>query len=139
MIQIVYRTRFFIESSVPRFPEGLSDPILFVYSYRGQQCLPLISKQKIDYCPTCSNGYQHVPFFHDIFAHIKACSSFWFVFAPCRGWAHFLLVLHIRPSSARCLGQIVLVAPSSLKKPTRARIKSFSVDTVVWDTLTCLR
>ena len=62
-----------------------------------------------------------------------------FFLAPCRGWAHFLLVLHIRPSSARCLGQIVLVAPSSLNKPTRARIKSFSVDTVVWDTLTCLR
>ena len=26
VIQIVYRSRFFIESSVPRFPEGLSDP-----------------------------------------------------------------------------------------------------------------
>ena len=35
--------------------------ILFFCSYIGQQCLPLISTQKIDYCPTCSKGYQCIP------------------------------------------------------------------------------
>ena len=87
--------------------------------------------------PTGTNTF-HFSMIYLLISRPAPLSGLFFL-APCRGWAHFLLVLHIRPSSARCLGQIFLVAPSSLNKPTRARIKSFSVDTVVWDTLTCLR
>ncbi len=40
---------------------------------------------------------------------------------PRRGCAHFLLGLQNTPSSARCIGEIVMLAPSSLKCPARVQ------------------
>ena len=58
---------------------------------------------------------------------------------PWRGCAHFLLGRQNVPCSARCLGHIVMLVPSSLNWPVRARIKSFSVRILVCETFTVLR
>ena len=58
---------------------------------------------------------------------------------PWSGCWHFIDALNLTPNWSRCFGQIVKSRPSSSNNPTRARIRSFSEETLVWDTEICRR
>ena len=58
---------------------------------------------------------------------------------PWSGCWHFIEDLNFTPNWSRCFGQIVKSRPPSANNPTRARISSFSEETLVWDTEICRR
>lgn len=58
---------------------------------------------------------------------------------PWSGCWHFIEALNLTPNWSRCFGQIVKSRPPSSNNPTRARISSFSEETLVWDTEICRR
>ena len=58
---------------------------------------------------------------------------------PWSGYWHFIEALNLTPNWSRCFGQIVKSRPPSSNNLTRARISSFSEETLAWDTEICRR